>query len=53
MKRKYESPGYMVISIDIECCICNTSSTILIGNTNSDYQEEWEELPDDKRNIQW
>lgn len=53
MKKKYTPPGFSVTIIDIESSLCNTSSTIQIGNNNGDYLQEWDELPNDERNIQW
>ena len=53
MKEKYTPPELSVTIIDIENSLCNTSSTIQIGNRDEDYLQEWDQLPDDERNIQW
>ncbi|WP_160070329.1 hypothetical protein [Sphingobacterium bovisgrunnientis] len=53
MKTKYTPPGFTVTIIDIENSLCNTSSTITMSELKTDYEQEWDELPDDERNIQW
>ncbi|NGM73859.1 hypothetical protein [Sphingobacterium sp. SGL-16] len=53
MKKNYIPPGYSVTIIDIENSLCNTSSLIQPSIKDSDYLQEWEELPDDERKIQW
>ncbi|MGN0002457.1 MAG: hypothetical protein ACI35V_03395 [Sphingobacterium composti] len=53
MKRIYTSPTITVSILDIESSLCSTSSTIQVGSNDLDYQQEWEELDDDKRFIEW
>jgi len=53
MKKKYFAPQCSVTTIEIEDSYCNASSNITIGNIDSDYQQEWDELPDDNREIKW
>jgi hypothetical protein len=53
MKDTYIPPVLTVTEINIENSLCNTSSTIQVGNTNEDYLQEWEELNDDNRFIEW
>ena len=53
MKSIYMTPLITTTVIDIECSISSTSSTIKIGEDNQDYTQEWEQLDDDERFIQW
>ena len=53
MKKNYAPPVFYVSIIEIEDSYCNASSNIQIGINNEDYMQEWDEIPDDTRNIQW
>lgn len=53
MKKQYTPPECKVTIILIENSLSSTSSSIYMGTYNTDYEQEWDELPDDERHIQW
>lgn len=53
MKKKYLSPQITTILVETEESLCNASSQISLSKYDLDYQQEWEDLGDDERLIQW
>ena len=53
MKKKYLSPKVTITLVDIEDSLCNASSGICFSQYDTDYQQEWDDLDDDERFIQW
>ncbi len=53
MKKKYSSPTVSVVKIHMEADIAVGSAKLYPYNNNGEIYEEWDQEPDDNRNIDW